>query len=72
MSTTKLHPRIIASIDSCVTFEQVRTCLGFRNCYPDDIGIQLSILAHCQTRLYELRNQDLQEHITKLKAITNS
>lgn len=66
-----IHPKIIASIKSCETYEQIETCKNFMNCYPNNITASLLILGMMQERAYEMRNDDIKDHVEKLKQIFN-
>lgn len=69
MNTTKIHPKIIASIESCVTYDQVNTCLNFTKFYPRNLDLQLKIVGLVQKKAYSMRNADLAEHAEEMRKI---
>lgn len=69
MSTIKIHPKIIASIESCVTYDQINTCLNFTKFYPHNLDLQLKIVGLVQKKVYGMRNADLEEHVEEMRKI---
>lgn len=69
---SKLHDKIVNSINSCQTYEHVKTCLNFVKCYPNDLLMQSKILLAVQTKAYEMRNKDLVFHRNEVRRIFKS
>ncbi len=69
MANFKKLQKIESIIQSCENYDQVLTCESFINFFNDDLSLQFEVLGMIQKKVYQLRNQDLKEHIQALKEI---
>ena len=69
MANFKKLQKIESIIQSCENYDQVLTCESFINFFKDDLSLQFEVLGMIQKKVYQLRNQDLEEHIQALKEI---
>lgn len=58
-------------IMSCETYDQIRTCFSFANdtFFGDDLSYRYKVTGIIQKRTYEIRNRDMDFHISELKRI---
>ncbi|AFF28120.1 gp122 [Sphingomonas phage PAU] len=62
-----LHPKIVKSIESCETYDQLTNCINFTNCIdPELYSILLTMISN---KSRELRLRDLDEHVSEMKRI---
>lgn len=62
-----IHPKILASIESCVTYDQIKTCINFVKLVKIEYKIEL--IGIIRMKAYQLRNVDLAHHISELEQI---
>lgn len=66
-----INPKIIKIIDSCVTYKQIQSCFNIVKNNMHDLEYAYAILAKVQEKMYNMRINDLKEHILKLQEINN-
>jgi hypothetical protein len=70
MSSNSKLAKVKSIIDSCVTYDQVKSCFSFvEGTFFSDIWERTKVLGYLQTKAYALRNADLAFHKSEMKRI---
>lgn len=69
--SVEIHPKIIKIINSCITYSQIQSCFNIVKNNMHDLEYAYAILNKVQEKMYDMRINDLKEHILEIKKINN-